>query len=145
MKEKGIVLDKEQEKTKIRIFNPELCSHCNVRFFCVGKKSSDDTILVENNIGAEPGDEVEFDVPVKEYNKELIKMFGFLLLGIVGGAIGGYNLSPFLSIAKELTILITTIFGLGIMGIFVVSNFKKKYNSLFPTITRIIKKGEKNG
>ena len=144
MKEKGIVLNKEQEKTKIRIFNPELCSHCNVRFFCIGKKNSDNTILAENKVGAEPGDEVEFDIPVEEYNKELIKMFGFLILGIIGGAIAGYNLSPFLFISNELTILITTIFGLGIMGVFVVFNFKKKYDSLFPTITRIIKKGEKN-
>jgi|Deesub1362B_J571_1020462.scaffolds.fasta_scaffold02514_5 positive regulator of sigma E activity len=145
MKEKGLVLSKEQDKTRIRISNPELCLHCHVRFFCIGKKSLDNTILVHNPLGAEPGDEVEFEIPQTEYNKQMIKIFGLLLFGIIGGVIIGYIISSLLTISKEITTIFAILLGLVISGFFIIRNSKKEYNLLFPTITRIIKKGENNG
>ena len=145
MKEKGIVISKEQDKTKVRISNPELCQHCHIRFFCIGKKDSNGTILVNNPLEAVPGDEVELEIPDIEYNKQMIKIFGLLLLGTVVGAVAGYITSSFFLISKEIITLFTTLVGIFIAGFFIYFRAIHGYNSLFPKIIRIIKKGENNG
>jgi len=144
MKEKGLVLNKEQDKIRIRISNPALCEHCHVRLFCIGKKSSDNTILVNDPVGVYPGDLVEFEIPQTEYNKQLIKIFSLLLSGIIGGSIIGYIISLFLFIQQEIITFLGALLGLFLSGFFVIRNSRKEQNLLFPTIIRIIKKGEKN-
>ncbi|MCP2519462.1 SoxR reducing system RseC family protein [Candidatus Aminicenantes bacterium AC-335-K20] len=144
MKEKGLALNKEQDKIRIRISDPGLCKHCNARLFCIGGRASDDTILAYNPIGAEPGDTVEFEIPQSEYNRLMIKIFGLLLLGIIGGSVLGYIISLSSSISQELIIILFALLGLIISGFFVYHNSRKKQNLLFPIITRIIKKGERN-
>lgn len=147
MIEKATVISSRDDFVQVKIdLKEELCHSCSARSLCVGKQRENGTITVLNSLSAQPGDEVKIDVPEGSYNKELILLFGVLLLISLFGLALGYLFALFLSLPPPQVSL--TGFFLGLLsGGFLLSRYFRQINrkKLYPSIIEIIKKGDSHG
>ncbi|MFQ6083112.1 MAG: SoxR reducing system RseC family protein [Candidatus Aminicenantia bacterium] len=146
MKEKALVISNYNRRAKVRILSPGICQKCQAQDICIGRKLPDGSIIVHNPLGAKPGDEVEIKVPETEYNKQMIKFFGILLIGFLAGTGIGYLISSIISISQTAASLVGGGIGLLISVVKItISSRTRKLDYLYPTITQVIKKGENYG
>lgn len=147
MIENAIVISSREDFAQVKIdLKEELCHSCSARNLCVGKRRENGTITVLNSLSARPGDEVKISIPERSYNKELIILFGALLLISLFGLIFGYLFALILALPASLVSLIGFLVGL-LSGGFLLSRYFRQINrkKLYPSIIDIIRKGGSHG
>jgi len=145
MIESAVVISSKKEFAMVKVYHSDFCNTCSARTLCFGEKRKKGIIIVRNPISAESGDAVEIKIPEEGYNKELIQIFGILLLSSLAGlALGSFAafLHPLSSTQAG---ILGFIIGL-IAGSFFISRFfRQKKNKLYPVIIKITKKGDSHG
>ncbi len=147
MEEKAVVCASQKDFAQVKVeVKGEICPACSVRSLCVGQQEEKGTITVLNPVSAQSGDEVKIEIPEGDYTKELIRIFGILLVGIILGLALGYLLALFLSLPPTPISLLGFFLGLLSGGIILFRYFgRKKKNKLYPVIIDIIRKGGSHG
>jgi positive regulator of sigma E activity len=147
MEEKALVFSSQEEFAQVKVEQKEqVCSTCSARSLCIGQQKTKGIITVLNPLSAQPGDEVKIEIPEGSYSKELIVLFGVLLMAALFGLILGHVSALFLSLPSSLLSLIGLLLGLLGGGFFLFRYFQKtKRNKLYPVIKDIIKKGDSHG
>ncbi|NIM91189.1 MAG: hypothetical protein GTO17_09605 [Candidatus Aminicenantes bacterium] len=147
MEEKAVVCASQKDFAQVNVeIKGEICSTCSVRSLCAGQQEEKGTITVLNPLSARPGDEVKIKFPEGDYTKELIRIFGILLVGIILGLALGYLVALFLSLPLTPISLLGFLLGLLAGGAILFRYFgRKKKNKLYPVIIDIIRKGGSHG
>ncbi len=146
MKDSAVVISVLGELAWVKVIPSISCSDCSARALCAGTKNSEGRIEARNPIRAQPGDEVEIEVPEMNYHSDLIRIFGFLLTAMLAGLGLGTAVKPFGHLS-------TTENGLaGLAAALVLSGFglyryyrARKSQAHYPVITDIIDKGGHHG
>lgn len=146
MKDRAKVVTTEND-TALVIVNPQMaCQDCSAKTLCLGQKNPDGFLRVLNPLKAKPGDDVEIEVPETDYAKDLIRMFGLLLLASIAGFILGYMASPLLGIPQVLLSLLGLSAGVAAAGIFLFRWFRGRASrQKYPYIFNIMEKGATHG
>lgn len=147
MKDNGIVFSTKEDIAQVEVnCLLESCQDCSARTFCTGKAPSRRLLAVKNPLRAMPGDEVEIEVPDRDYHKVLILLFGSLLIAALLGMGAGYFFSSFLPLSPSQSSFLGLLLALSIAGWGLFRFFRKKNKEgLYPIIIDIIKKGDKHG
>jgi hypothetical protein len=86
------------------------------------------------------------EVPEANYHRDLIRIFGFLLAGLLLGLALGYVIRPLAGLAKPENALLGLAVGLGLSGFGLFSYFRtRKRHSGYPMIVEISDKGGPHG
>jgi len=146
MKDSAVVISVRDGLAWVKVIPRVSCCDCSARALCAGGKDAEGRLEVRNSVLAEPGDEVEIDIPETNYHRDLIRIFGLLLLAMLAGLGLGSAIKPFgqLSTAEN---------GLaGLVPAVVLSGFglyrycrARKSQPGYPVITEIIDKGGHHG
>jgi positive regulator of sigma E activity len=147
MEEKAVVCASQKDFAQVQVeLKGEICPTCSARSLCVGQQEEKGTITVLNPLSARPGDEVKIEIPEGDYTKELIRLFGILLIGSILGLALGYLLALFLSLPPTPISLLGFLLGLLSGGFILFRQFgRAKKNKLYPVIVDIIRKGDSHG
>jgi len=147
MKEMAVVCSSQEDFAQVKVeLKDEICPSCSARSLCIGQQEEKGTITVLNPLSAQPGDEVKIEIPEGDYSKELIRLFGILLVASLSGLALGYLFALFLSLPPSQLSLLGFLLGLLSGGYILFRYFRQtKKNELYPVITDIIKKGVSHG
>jgi positive regulator of sigma E activity len=147
MKEMAVVCSSQKDFAQVRVeLKEEICPTCSARLLCIGQQEEKGTITVLNPLSAQSGDEVKIEIPEGDYSKELIRLFGVLLIASLSGLALGYLCALFLSLPPSAFSLVGFLLGLLSGGFILFRYFRQtKKNKLYPVITDIIKKGDSYG
>jgi positive regulator of sigma E activity len=142
MTDNGLVISTEKDLAEVEVHCFEGCHDCSARSLCIGNKQKKSRLSVKNPIHAEPGDEVEIQIPEDNYNRALILLFGGLLAAILCGMGGGALVAAIFSLPSFKASFIGLVSGLIIGGLVLTLVFRQKNKAqLYPVIIGIIKKG----
>lgn len=146
MKDKGLVLSTNKDLAKVEVRCLAVCHDCSARALCIGRSASKGLLSVKNPVSASPGDQVALEVPEEKYSKSLIVLFGGLLAATLLGLAAGYFISILTGLPAEPAgitgLLIGIIAGIGILTKYFHNENKR---NLYPSITEIIRKGDRHG
>jgi len=143
----AVVCSAQNDLAQVKVeLKTDSCPSCSARSLCFGQQEEKGTITVLNPLSAQPGDEVQIEIPEGGYTRELIMLFGILLLGAIFGLALGYLIALFLSLPPSPFSLLGLFLGLLSGGLVLFRYFRQtKKNTLYPVITGIIKKGDFHG
>ncbi len=143
MRDKGLVVSTQGDLAQVEVqCFIESCHDCSARSLCVGQDSKKGLLVARNPLEAQAGDEVEVDIPEKQYNQALILLFGVLLAAAILGMGAGYVLSLSLSLSPSLASFSGLLLTLLIAGAWLFRHFHKDRGlRLYPKITSILKRG----
>lgn len=140
MIESALVISTEETYARVKVSQKEYCDTCSARSLCVGQKQKDGTIIVLNPLSAQEGDTVNIEIPEARYTRELIVLFGVLLIAALSGLILGYLSSFLFNLPSSSTSIAGFLSGLLLGGLFLFIHFRpKNENKLYPVIVAIIK------
>jgi positive regulator of sigma E activity len=137
----GIVKEAQGKKALVLTNRQEMCAECVAKNFCQmfggGKEVLSETI---NAIGAKAGDMVKIGIPTGTVTKASLIVYMIPVTGFVGGASLGYFIGKLYSLDLNVSTLIGSILGLGLLMIFgrFLNNVLSKKPSYQPEITKII-------
>jgi len=138
----GTVKEAWGKKALVLTNRQEMCAECVAKSFCQmfggGKEMLSETI---NPIGAKVGDMVRVGIPTGTVTKASLIVYMIPAMGFVGGASLGYFIGKLYSLDLNVSTLIGSILGLGLLMIFgrFLNNVLSKKPSYQPEITKIIK------
>lgn len=146
MKDSAKVVTTENDMALV-IVNPQMaCQDCSAKTLCLGQKNPDGFLRVLNPLKAKPGDDVEIEVPETDYAKDLLRLFGLLLLASLAGFISGYLASHILGLPQVLLSLLGLLAGVVAAGIFLFRWFRGRASrQKYPVIFKIMEKGGTHG
>jgi positive regulator of sigma E activity len=146
MRDNATVIGVRDELAWVKVDSKVSCCECSVRAFCAGLKDSEGKLAVRNPLNAVPGDEVEIEIPERNYNRNLTSIFGFLLLGSLAGLAAGHFLLPLRQASAAVNGFLGLLAGMGLAayGIYRYYHSRKK-TAGFPVIVEVLKKGEFHG
>lgn len=122
------------------------CCECSARSICAGLKNGEGQLKARNPLHAEPGDEVEIEVPETNYHKELIMIFGLLLAGCLAGLALGYGLTPLARFSAAANGFFGLMLGLFLSAFGLFRYYRgRREKAAYPVIVEILKKGERYG
>jgi positive regulator of sigma E activity len=144
MRDRGLVVDTKEDMAKVEVqCFTETCQKCSAQSLCISKNQSKGLLAARNPLQANPGDEVEIEIPDTKYSKSLILLFGVLLAASLLGIGLGSLLSPLLPLSSSAASLVGLFSALLLASIFISRYFRAKNKiSLYPVIIDIIKKEE---
>ncbi len=137
----GIVQEVRNKKALVLTDRKGMCAQCVAKDFCHmfggGKEMLSETI---NHIGANVGDMVKIGIPTGTVTKASLIVYMIPAIGFVGGASLGYFMGKLYSLDLNLSTLIGSIIGLGLLMIFArsLNNILSQRPSYQPEITKII-------
>ena len=137
----GIVKEVRGKKALVLTDRQEMCASCVAKNFCQmfggGKEMLSETI---NPIGAKAGDMVKIGIPTGTVTKASLIVYMIPAMGFVGGASLGYFIGKLYGFDLNVSTLIGSILGLGLLMIFArfLNNVFSKKPSYQPEITKII-------
>jgi sigma-E factor negative regulatory protein RseC len=138
----GIVKEVRGKKALVLTDRQEMCAQCVAKNFCHmfggGKEMLSEAI---NHIGANVGDMVKIGIPTGTVTKASLIVYMIPAMGFVGGASLGYFMGKLFSLDLNVSTLIGSIIGLGLLMISArfLNNVLSKKPSYQPEITKIIK------
>ena len=147
MKDKGKVISTQGDLAQVEVdCFTEVCQKCSAHSLCIGQRQSKGILTVKNPLQASPGNDVEIDIPDKNYSKALIILFASLLLASLSGIGIGFFLSPFLPLSPSAASFACLLISLVITGLLLFRSFQKSDKfQFYPKIITILHKGENNG
>jgi positive regulator of sigma E activity len=147
MRDSGIVISTQANFAEVEVYClVDSCKNCSAKSICASGGVSKGRLTVRNPFQASVGDEVEIKIPESGYNRALILIFSSLLMGSLFGVFIGYLLSRILPFPSQAMIILGFIIALALTGVGLFFYFRQKDGlSLFPVISKIIHKGDRNG
>jgi positive regulator of sigma E activity len=146
MRDNATVIGVRDDLTWVRVSPKVSCCECSARAFCAGQKDSEGRLAVRNPLQAAPGDEVEIEVPEKNYHRDLTAIFGLLLLASLAGLAVGHFLRPLKSFPADANGLLGLLAGLALAGFGIFRRYRSRKTAAgFPVIVGVLKKGEFHG
>ena len=145
MRDNAVVLSVQDNLALVCVTARDACHSCSARTLCAGQRDDNGNLQVFNPLRAQPGDEVEIEVPEGNYTKDLIKIFSFLLLGTLGGLGTGYMLASFLSSSPAASGLFGLLGGLALAAVFIHRSWRGRLTRHYPVIVEITQKGGLHG
>jgi positive regulator of sigma E activity len=138
MRDEGLVKKIEGPYAEVLVQPREACHSCAARALCTVKESGQTLLRVLNPLAAKPGDLVEIEVPETTYSRQLIFIFGLLILVSLAGAILGTVLSTSLGLPASLAGVLGFFLGAGLASIIISKIFRRPKNCVFPVIRAIL-------
>ncbi|HON80386.1 MAG TPA: SoxR reducing system RseC family protein [Spirochaetota bacterium] len=109
--ETGIVVEKTGATVRVEAEAHHACASCAARHNCIpGGEMKKRSLVMNNSIGAEPGDYVEFMVQEKSVVTSSLILYLFPVLALISGSALGLSMDHILHVDKDLS---AGIFGLG--------------------------------
>lgn len=147
MKDSGVVISTSPGLAEVEVeCLVEACASCPAKSLCSQRGPSKGHLTVRNPLSASVGDQVEIEIPERNYTRALILIFLTFLLSSLAGIGMASFLSRLLSFPRQELLILGFLLGLACAGIWLFRYFRKKNNALlYPVIITIIQKGEKHG
>lgn len=146
MRDNAVVLSVEDNLAWVKVSPLVSCGACSARSLCAGHRDSAGRLAVRNPVQARPGDCVVIEVPETNYHRDLIRMFGFLLVGLLLGLALGYVIRPLGGLGQAENGLLGLVAGLGLSGIGLFYYYRsRKRQPGYPMIVEISDKGGFHG
>lgn len=146
MKDSAVVISVHDELAWVKVIPRVSCCDCSARALCAGAKDGEGRIEARNPVQARPGDEVEIEVPETNYHRDLIRIFGLLLVGVLGGLGLGIVLRPFGRLSSPENGLAGLLAALVLTGFGIYRYYRARRNrAAYPVITEITDKGGQHG
>jgi len=129
-------------RARVTIQRGEACHACAARGTCqtLGGRTSDFEILVDNEIGAAPGDRVVLTLAESAVIKASAVLYLLPAAGLLGGAFGGHRLAVSAGWATDPGAIAGCLAGLaaGLLASRLVSRALEKKKTFVPRMTRIV-------
>ncbi len=146
MRDNAVVLSVEDNLAWVKVSPQIACRECSSRSLCAGRKDAAGRLAVQNPLRARPGDSVVIEVPETNYHRDLIRIFGFLLFGLLLGLTLGYVIRPLSRLGQAENGLLGLASGVGLSSLGVFSYYRgRKGKTNYPTIVEIDNKGGFHG
>jgi positive regulator of sigma E activity len=146
MRDSAIVISVRDELAWVKVVSRVPCCDCSARALCAGMQDGEGRIQARNPVHAQPGDEVELDVPETNYHRDLIRIFGLLLLAVLAGLGLGSALKPFGGLSTAENGLAGLLAALILSGFAIYRYYRARSNrAAYPVITDITDKGGHHG
>ncbi len=146
MRDNATVITVRDDLAWVKVASCVPCAECSASAFCAGQKDAEGRLAVRNPVQARPGDEVEIEVPEEGYHRDLIVIFGLLLVASLAGLALGYGLTPIHSLSREEDALLGLLLALFLSGFGLFKYYRgRTKKSGYPVIVGILKKGEFHG
>lgn len=146
MRDEGLVKRVDGPYAEVFVQPKEACHSCAARALCTINESGEKLLRVLNPLAAQPGDLVEIEVPETAYSRQLILIFGLLILASMAGAILGTIFSSKVGLSTSLTGSIGFFFGAGLGSLIIWQVFRRPKKNIFPIICAILSNhGGNNG
>ena len=112
--EEGIVKESKNGIATIVISKSDYCEECSAKLYCKPGSSDDRSLIVKDPLGVTPGDKVRISIQGSKILTVSFLLYGIPLLLLIAGLIVG------LKIFNSNQELFATLFGLGLISIYVV-------------------------
>jgi positive regulator of sigma E activity len=146
MRDNATVIGVRDNLAWVKVSPRVACCECSARALCAGQKDNDGRLAVCNPLHAAPGDEVEIEVPERNYHRELIAIFGFLLLASLAGLAAGHFLLPLRHAPVAVNGFLGLLAGLALAAYGIFRYYRSQNKTAgFPVIVEVLKKGEFHG
>jgi len=146
MRDNAVVLSVEDNLAWVKVSPQITCSECSARSLCAGQKDAAGRLAVRNPLRARPGDNVVIEVPETNYHRDLIRIFGLLLAGLVLGLAFGYIFRPLAGSGQAENGLLGLVVGLSLSGLSLFYYYRsRKRQPSYPMIVQIGNKGGSHG
>ena len=90
--EDGVVLSSENGKALVAVSGRESCHECGAKMFCASSGGNENTVEVQNPLGAQAGDFVRFVIRGEIMFKAAAYLYGIPLVLILAGIMTGMYL-----------------------------------------------------
>jgi len=138
MRDEALVKKIDGPYAEVLVQPREACHSCAARALCSVNESGEALLRVLNPLEAKPGDLVEIEVPETTYSRQLIFIFGLLILASMAGAILGTILSSWMGLSASLAGGLGFFLGAGLSSIVIWKIFRRPKRCVFPVIRAIL-------
>lgn len=146
MRDNAVVLSVEDNLAWVMVSPQVSCGECSARSLCAGQKDAAGRLAVRNPLQARPGDNVVIEVPETNYHQDLIRIFGFLLVGLLIGLAVGYIIHPLSGLGQAENSLLGLVAGIGLSGCGLFYYYRnRKKQPAYPTVVEISNKEGSHG
>jgi positive regulator of sigma E activity len=146
MKDKALVLSTQDNLAWVKVSPQISCAECPARSLCAGQKDAAGRLTVRNPVQARPGDSVLIEVTETNYHKDLIRIFGLLLIGSLLGLTLGSVIRPLIGLGQAENGLLGLAVGLIISGTGLFYYYRtRKRQPDYPVIVEINVEGGSHG
>ena len=126
----------------VKVRRAEACQACSAKSACtaLGGKTQDMVLVVDNTLGAKPGDSVVLTLSEANFIKASAVLYLVPALGLIGGALGGSSYAADLGLASDPASILGSLAGL-VLGLVVtklLSGRMSKNPKYIPRLTSII-------
>jgi sigma-E factor negative regulatory protein RseC len=126
----------------VKVRRAEACQTCSSKGACtaLGGKTQDMVLVVDNTIGAKPGDSVILTLSEANFVKASAVLYLVPALGLIGGALAGSSFSVELGLKSDPASILGSLAGLG-LGLLItklLSGKMSKNPKYIPRLTSIV-------
>ena len=126
----------------VKVRRAEACQACSAKSACMalGGKTQDVVLVVDNTVGASPGDSVVLALSEANFIKASAVLYLVPALGLIGGAMAGSSFYGELGLKSDPAAIIGSVVGLG-LGLLltkILSGRMSKNPKYIPRLTSIV-------
>jgi sigma-E factor negative regulatory protein RseC len=129
-------------RARVTVERGEACHACAARGACqtLGGQTRSFEILVENGIGAAPGDRVVLALDESALIKASAVLYLLPAVGLLGGALGGYGIAAARGLATDPAAIAGSVAGLlaGLLASRLVSRVLERKRTFVPRMIRVV-------
>jgi len=146
MRDNAVVVSVKESLAWVQVTPQVSCTECSARSLCAGHKDGAGRLAVQNPLQARPGDEVEIEVPEANYQKDMMRIFGLLLVASLAGLGLGYAARPLSSLDPASNGLLGLLAGILIAATGLVRYYRAhRRKAGYPVIVEILNRGGSHG
>jgi len=146
MKDRAVVLSVEGPLAWVRVKPQAVCGECAAKHLCLGRQDAAGLLAVRNPLDAQPGDEVEIEVPEAHYQRDMTRIFSVLLASSVAGFGVGYIARPVGFLGLDANALVGLLIGILAAGAGLLRYYRKQQKEAgLPVIVDILACGGAHG
>lgn len=138
MRDEALVKKIDGPYAEVLVQPKEACHSCAARALCSINESGEAILRVLNPLAARPGDMVEIEIPEATYSRQLILIFGLLILISIIGAGLGTILSSWSGLSASLAGAIGFFAGAGLASFIIWQIFRRPKKTVLPVICAIL-------
>ena len=129
----------------VKVRRAEACQACSAKSACtaLGGKTQDVVLVVDNTIGAKPGDSVVLTLSEANFIKASAVLYLVPALGLVGGALAGSTYAAEVGLGSDPASILGSLAGL-VLGLVITKLLSRKMSKnpkYIPSLTSIVSVG----
>lgn len=138
MRDEALVKKIDGPYAEVLVQPKEACHRCASRALCSLNETGEAVLRVLNPLAAKPGDVVEIEIPEATYSRQLMLIFGLLILISIAGAGLGTILSTWSGLSVSLAGAIGFFTGASLASLVIWKIFRRPKKTIFPVICAIL-------